>query len=49
MNLWNRIEKALGQGLDASREVLDKAREGAKDLSEKACSSSTSCSLSGSR
>ena len=35
MNLWNRIEKALGQGLDASREVLDKAREGAKDLSEK--------------
>jgi len=35
MNLWNRIEKAVGQGLDASREVLDKAREGAKDLSEK--------------
>ena len=35
MNLWNRIEKAVGQGLDVSREVLDKAREGAKDLSEK--------------
>lgn len=35
MTLWNRIEKAVGQGLDVSREVLDKAREGAKDLSEK--------------
>ena len=35
MTLWNRIEKAVEQGLDASRGVLDKARIGAKDLSEK--------------
>ena len=35
MTLWNRIEKAVGQGLDVSRDVLDRAREGAKDLSEK--------------
>ena len=35
MTLWNRIEKVVEQGLDASRGVLDKAREGAKDLSEK--------------
>ena len=34
MKLWNRIEKAVEQGLDASRGVLDKARIGAKDLSE---------------
>ena len=34
MTLWNRIEKAVEQGLDASRGVLDKARIGAKDLSE---------------
>lgn len=35
MTLWNRIEKAVGEGLDVSREVLDKAREGAKELGEK--------------
>jgi hypothetical protein len=34
MTLWNRIEKVVEQGLDASRGVLDKARIGAKDLSE---------------
>jgi len=34
MTLWNRIERAVEQGLDASRGVLDKARIGAKDLSE---------------
>ena len=49
MKLWNRIEKAVEQGLDASRGVLDKARIGAKDLSEMGCSSSTCCSSSGSR
>ena len=34
MKLWSRIEKTVEQGLDVSRGVLDKARIGAKDLSE---------------
>lgn len=36
MSLWNRIEKVLEQGLETSREVIDKARSGAKDLGESA-------------
>ena len=34
MTLWNRIERAVEHGLDASRGALDKARIGVKDLSE---------------
>ena len=34
MNLWNRIEKVLEQGLETSRAVVDKARSGAKELGE---------------
>ena len=36
MNLWNRIEKVLEQGLGTSRKVVDKARSGAKELGESA-------------
>ena len=36
MSLWNRIEKVLEQGLETSREVIGKARSGAKDLGESA-------------
>ena len=36
MKLWNRIERVLEQSLETSREVLDKARSGAKELGESA-------------
>ena len=36
MRLWNRIERVLEQSLETSREVLDKARTGAKELGESA-------------
>ena len=34
MPLWKSIEKMVEQGLDASRDMIDKARVGATDLTE---------------
>ena len=36
MRLWSRIERVLEQSVETSREVLDKARTGAKELGESA-------------
>jgi hypothetical protein len=35
MSLWERIESAMIQGIDSSKTVLGKAKERAKDLSER--------------
>jgi hypothetical protein len=35
MGFWERMEEAVNQGLESSREVLVRAREKAKDLGEK--------------
>ncbi len=35
MGFWDRMEKIINQGIESSKEVFGKAKEKAKDLSEK--------------
>ena len=35
MSFWERMEEAINQGFESSREILGKAKEKAKDLGEK--------------
>ncbi|MBN1412773.1 MAG: hypothetical protein JW969_18135 [Spirochaetales bacterium] len=35
MSFWDRMQKVIGQGIDASKAALDKAKDKAKELGEK--------------
>lgn len=35
MGFWERMEKVISQGINSSKDVLEKARDKAKDLGEK--------------
>ncbi len=35
MNLWDRVQKVINQGVDTSKDFLEKAREKAQELGEK--------------